>query len=116
MATMSSLVKLRKASDWMKFLPDGDKSAKMRAEQRGDAIMKRPDPMFTQMHAMSYYDFAGSPKAKEKAAQLGKKMEESGRTMEKASKSMEGTITESSAADQKKFKKGTADIEKELGF
>lgn len=116
MATMHSLEKLRKASDWMKFLPDGDKSAKMRAEQRGDAIMKRPDPTFTQMNATAYYDFSGSPKAKEKAAQLGKKMEESGRAMEKASKSMEGTITESSAADQKKFKKGTADLEKELGF
>jgi hypothetical protein len=116
MATMRSMEKLRKASDWMKFLPDGDKSAKARAEQRGDTIMQRPDPMFTQMNAKAYYDFSGSSKAKEKAAQLGKKMEESGRAMEKASKSMEGTITESSEADQKKFKKGTADLEKELGF
>ena len=116
MATMRSMEKLRAASDWMKFLPDGDKSAKVRAEQRGDAIMKRPDPTFTQMHAMSYYDFAGSPKAKEKLKQMEVKQKESGRAMEKASKSMEGTIKESSAADQKKFKKGTADLEKELGF
>jgi hypothetical protein len=116
MATMSSLDKLRKASDWMKFLPNGDQPAKVRAEQRGDAIMKRPDPTFTQMNATAYYDFSGSPKAKEKAAQLGKKMEESGRAMEKASKNMEGTVTEKSEADQNKFKKGKADLEKELGF
>jgi len=116
MATMRSMEKLRKASDWMIFLPDGDKLAKARAEQRGDTIMKRTDPMFTQMNAKMYYEFAGSSKAKEKLAQLDKKMEESGRAMEKASKNMEGTITESSAADQKKFKKGTADLEKELGF
>ena len=116
MASMRSMEKLRKASDWMIFLPDGDKLAKARAEQRGDTIMKRTDPMFTQMNAKMYYEFAGSSKAKEKLAQLDKKMEESGRAMEKASKKMEGTITESSAADQKKFKKGTADLEKELGF
>ena len=48
--------------------------------------------------------------------QMEVKQKESGRAMEKAGKSMEGTITESSAADQKKFKKGTADLEKELGF
>jgi len=116
MATMSSLDKLRKASDWMKFLPNGDQPAKVRAEQRGDIIMKRPDPTFTQMHATTYYDFSGSPKAREKAAQLGKKIEESGRAMEKASKSMEGTVTEKGEADQNKFKKGKADLEKELGF
>ena len=116
MATMNSLDKLRKASDWMKFLPNGDQPAKVRAEQRGDVIMKRPDPTFTQMNATAYYDFSGSPKAKEKAAQLGKKMEESGRAMEKASKNMEGTVTEKGEADQDKFRKGKADLEKELGF
>ena len=117
MATMRSMEKLGKASDWMKFLPDGDKPAKTRAEQRGDAIMKRPDPMFTQMNAKAYYEFAGSPKAKEKVAQLEKKGEESSRAMEKSAEKMKGAITvEKSEADQKKFKKGTADLEKELGF
>lgn len=115
-ATMNSLLKLRTASTWMKFLPSGDQPAKIRAEQRGDSIMKRPDPMFTHLNAMSYYDFAGSPKAKEKAAQLERKMEESGRVMEKAGKKMEGTFTEKSETDQKQFKKGKADLEKELGF
>lgn len=116
MATMHSLEKLRKASDWMKFLPDGDKSARARAEQRGDGIMKRADPMFTQMNAKAYYEFAGSPKAKEKSAQLEKKMAESTRAMEKSFEKEQGAITEKSEADQKKFNKGKADLEKELGF
>lgn len=117
MATMHSLEKLRKASDWMKFLPNGDQPARARAEQRGDTIMKRSDPTFTQGSATTYYEFAGSPKAKEKLAQLNKKMEESGRAMEKSAEKMKGAVTvEKSEADQKKFKKGKADLEKELGF
>lgn len=115
-ATMHSMEKLRKASDWMKFLPDGDKLAKARAEQRGDTIMKRTDPMFTQMNAKMYYEFAGSSKAKEKLAQLDKKMAESGRAMEKAGEKAKSAFTEQGEADQKKFKKGKADLEKELGF
>ncbi|OHE17469.1 MAG: hypothetical protein A2X96_11930 [Syntrophobacterales bacterium GWC2_56_13] len=117
MATMRSLDKLKKTSDWMKFLPDGDKPAKARAEQRGDTIMKRANPMFTQGNAMSYYKFAESPKAKEKAAQLEKKMKESERTMKKSAEEAKGAVTtEKSEADQKKFNKGKADLEKELGF
>ena len=115
-ATMSSLQKLHKAADWMKFLPDGDKSARARAEQRGDTILKRSDPTFTHMNAKSYYEFAGSSKAKEKLAQLEKKSEESQRAMEKSAKKMEGVVIEKSAADQKKFDKGKANLEKELGF
>jgi len=116
-ASMHSLEKLRKASDWMKFLPDGDKPARARAEQRGDTIMKRSDPTFTQMNAKAYYEFAGSSKAKEKLAQLDKKSEESARAMEKSAEKMKGAITtEKSEADQQKFKKGKADLEKELGF
>jgi len=116
-ATMHSMEKLRAASSWMKFLPDSDKPAKTRAEQRGDTILKRADPMFTQMNAKAYYDFADSAKAKEKMAQLDKKMDESGRAMEKSAEKMKGAVTtEKSEADQKKFKKGKADLEKELGF
>lgn len=112
-ASASSLENLRKAAAWMKFLPNGDKPAKARAEQRGDTIMQRADPMFTQANAMSYYDFAGSSKAK----QLKKKVEESGRAMEKSAERVKGAITtEKSEADQKKFNKGKADLEKELGF
>ena len=116
MASMRSMEKLRKASDWMKFSPDGDKPARTRAEQRGDTIMKRSDPMFTRMNAKAYYEFAGSTKAREKLAQLEKKSEESGRAMEKSAEQVKGAITEKSAADQKKFEKGKASLEKELGF
>lgn len=116
MATAGSLEKLKKASEWMKFLPDGDKPARARAEQRGDTILKRSDPTFTHMNAKAYYEFAGTPKAREKLAQLEKKSEESQRALEKSSKKVEGAITEKSAADQKKFQKGKADLEKELGF
>lgn len=35
---------------------------------------------------------------------------------EKLNKSVEGAITPKSEADQKKFQKGKADLEKELGF
>lgn len=117
MATMHSMEKLKKASEWMKFLPDGDKPARARAEQRGDTILKRSDPTFTQMNARAYYEFAGSSKAKEKLAQLEKKSEESQRALEKSAEKVKGAITiEKSEADQKKFKKGKADLEKELGF
>jgi hypothetical protein len=115
-AAMGSLVNLRKAADWMKFLPNGDKPAKVRAEQRGDTVMARPDPMFTQMNAKMYYDFADSVKAKEKAAQLDKKMEASGRAAEKSGEKLKSSITQQSETDQKKFKDKKADLEKELGF
>jgi hypothetical protein len=116
MATMNSMDKLRKASEWMKFLTGGDKPARERAEQRGDTILKRSDPTVTRMNATAYYEFAGTPKAKEKLAQLEKKSEESAKAMEKSARKMEGVITEKSAADQKKFDKGKANLEKELGF
>jgi hypothetical protein len=115
-ATVSSLEKLRTASEWMKFLPGGDKPARDRAEQRGDAILARPDPMFTQMHATMYYEFAGSAKAKEKAAKLEKQVEASQRALEKSSATVERAITQQSEAEQKKFKDKKADLEKELGF
>ncbi|ULA62906.1 MAG: conserved exported protein of unknown function [Nitrospira sp.] len=115
-STMSSLQKLRTAAEWMKYLPSGDKPAKDRADQRGDTIMKRSDPTFTQMNASAYYEFSGSPKGKEIAAQIKKKGEDSQRALEKAGDKMRGAITEQSADDQKKFDKKKADLEKELGF
>ena len=115
-ATMRSLEKLRSASLWMKYLPGGDKPAKDRAELRGDAIMKRPDPTFTQSHAMMYYEFSGSPKAKGLASQIKQKNEESQRAMEKAGESMKNAFTEKSEVEQKQFDKKKADLEKELGF
>lgn len=111
-ASMGSLEKLVKASAWMKFLPNGDKLAKARAEQRGDTIMKRGDPMFTQSTAGRYYEFAGSPKAKEVRA----KQEEMGRAMGKTGENVKGAITQKSEAEQKKFNDKKADLEKELGF
>jgi hypothetical protein len=107
-----SLEKLMKASLWMKFLPNGDKLAKARAEQRGDTIMKRGDPMFTQGIAGRYYEFAGSSKAKEVKA----KQEEMGRAMGKTGENVKGAITQKSEAEQKKFNDKKADLEKELGF
>lgn len=115
-STARSLEKLRMASEWMKFLPGGDKSAKDRAEQRGDTIMKRSDPTFSQGQAAMYYAFSGSPKAKELTAKIKKKGEESQRAMEKSSESMKNIFTEKSEADQKKFDRKKADLEKELGF
>jgi hypothetical protein len=115
-ATMNSLDRLKKASEWMKFLPDGDKQARARAEQRGDTIMKRPDPTFTQMNAVSYYEFSGSAKAKAAAKQVQAKQEEMGRAAEKSAEKVKGSLTQKSEADQEKFKKGKADLEKELGF
>ncbi len=111
-ASMGSLEKLVKASVWMKFLPNGDKLAKARAEQRGDTIMKRGDPMFTQGIAGRYYEFAGSSKAKEVQA----KQEEMGRAMGKTGENVKGAITQKSEAEQKKFNDKKADLEKELGF
>lgn len=115
-STMNSIRTLKTAAEWMTYVPGGDKPAKDRADQRGDTIMKRPDPTFTQMNASMYYEFSGSPKGKELAAQLKKKGEESQRALEKASSKMKGAITEQSEADQKKFDKKKADLEKELGF
>ena len=115
-ATAQSLQKLRSASLWMTYLPGGDKPAKDRAEQRGDAIMKRTDPTFTQGQAMMYYEFSGSPKAKDMAAQIKKKGDESQRAMEKAGQSMKNSFTQKNEAEQKQFDKKKADLEKELGF
>lgn len=115
-ASTQSIEKLRSASLWMKYLPGGDKPARDRAEQRGDIIMKRSDPTFTQSQAMMYYEFASSPKAKDMAAQIKKKGEESQRTMEKAGASMKGMFSQKSEAEQKQFDKKKADLEKELGF
>ncbi|MBS0156948.1 MAG: hypothetical protein JSS38_20385 [Nitrospira sp.] len=115
-ASMQSIEKLRSAALWMKYLPGGDRPAKDRAEQRGDTIMKRPDPTFTQGQAMMYYEFSGSPKAKDMAAQIKKKSEESQRAMEKAGESMKGMFSQKGEAEQKHFDKKKADLEKELGF
>ncbi len=115
-ATAQSLEKLRSASLWMKYLPGGDKPVKDRAELRGDMIMKRSDPTFTQGQAIMYYEFSGSPKAKGRAAQIKEKGEASQRAMERAGASMKDAITQKSEADQKQFDKKKADLEKELGF
>ncbi len=115
-ASTQSIEKLRSASLWMKYLPGGDKPARDRAEQRGDIIMKRSDPTFTQSQAMMYYEFAGSPKAKDMAAQIKKKGEESQRAMEKAGANMKEMFSQKSEAEQKQFDKKKADLEKELGF
>lgn len=115
-ATSKSLEKLRTAATWMKYLPGGDKPAKDRAELRGDTIMKRHDPTFTQGQAMMYYEFSGSPKAKGMAAQIKKKGEETQRAMEKAGESMKKTFSQKNEADQKAFNKKKDDLEKELGF
>lgn len=115
-ATAQSLEKLRNASLWMKYLSGGDRPARDRAEQRGDAIMKRPDPTFSQGLAMRYYEFSGSPKAKDLTAQIKKKGDESQRAMEKVGESMKGTFSQRSEAEQKHFDKKKADLEKELGF
>ncbi len=115
-ASMQSIEKLRSAALWMKYLPGGDKPAKDRAEQRGDTIMKRQDPTFTQGQAMMYYEFSGSPKAKDMAVQIKKKSEESQRAMEKAGESMKKSFSQKSEAEQKQFDKKKADLEKELGF
>ena len=115
-STTQSLEKLRTAAAWMKYLPSGDKPAKDRAEQRGDTIMTRPDPTFTQGQAMMYYEFSGSPKAKDVAAQIKKKGEESQRAMEKAGEGMKKSFTQKSGAEQIQFDKKKADLEKELGF
>ncbi|MGE0645609.1 MAG: hypothetical protein AB7P24_18270 [Nitrospira sp.] len=115
-ATTQSLEQLRSASLWMKYLHGGDKPAKDRAELRGDTIMKRPDPTFTQGQAMIYYEFSGSPKAKNLASHIKMKTEESQRAMEKAGESMKGMFSQKSEAEQKQFDKKKADLEKELGF
>lgn len=115
-AAASSMTKLEQAATWLKHTSGGDKPVRLRAEQRGDMIMKRGDPMFSQPMAVAYYKFARSPKAK----QIEAKQEERQRAIEKSAesmkRSMDGMVKEKSAADQEKFKKGKADLEKELGF
>ncbi|HRI38844.1 MAG TPA: hypothetical protein PLO50_09825 [Nitrospira sp.] len=115
-ASTQSIEKLRSAALWMKYLPGGDRPARDRAEQRGDTIMKRSDPTFTQGQAMMYYEFSGSAKAKDMAAQIKKKGEESQRAMEKAGESMKEVFGRKSESEQKQFDKKKADLEKELGF
>jgi hypothetical protein len=115
-ATSQSLDKLRTAAAWMNYLPGGDKPVKNRAELRGDTIMKRSDPTFSQGQAMMYYEFSGSPKANDIAAQIKKKGEESQRAMEKAGEGMKKSLTQKSEAEQIQFDKKKADLEKELGF
>ncbi len=115
-ASMQSIEKLRSAALWMKYLPGGDRPAKDRAEQRGDTIMKRSDPTFTQGQAMTYYEFSGSQKAKDMAAQIKKNSEASQRAMEKSGDSMKSMFSQKSEAEQKQFDKKKADLEKELGF
>lgn len=115
-SAMKSLETLRAAAAWMKFLPVGDKAVRERAEQRGDAIAARPDSTFTQANALMYYEFAGSPKSKDKLAQAKKKMEESSRALEKTGEKVKGAFAEQSQAEQKTFDKKKADLEKELGF
>jgi uncharacterized protein YcaQ len=100
----------------MKYLPGGDKPARDRAEQRGDTIMNRSDPTFTQGQAVAYYEFSGSPKAKGLSAQIKQKSEESQRAVEKAGDSMKKSFTQKSEPEQKQFDKKKADLEKELGF
>ena len=115
-SAMKSLETLRAAAAWMKFSPAGDKAARERAEQRGDTITARSDSTFTQANAVMYYEFAGSPKAKDKVAQVKKKMEESSRALEKSGEKVKGAFAEQSQSEQKKFDKKKADLEKELGF
>jgi hypothetical protein len=115
-AVANSLETLKQASQWMAFLPEGDRPARARAEQRGDTIMKRGDPTFTRVHAKADYDFAGTSKAKEKLAQLEVKSRESQRAVERAARTMESAITEQSAAERQQFRKGKAELEQALGF
>lgn len=115
-STEQSLEKLKSASRWMKYLPGGDKPARDRAELRGDTIMKRPDRTFSQMHAVRYYEFSGSPRAKEAAARIERTAEESDQAMEKAAERMNNAFTQKDEADQKLFEKKKAELEKELGF
>ena len=115
-SAMKSLEKLSAAAAWMKFLQAGDKAARERAEQRGDTITARSDSTFTQANAVMYYEFAGSPKSKDKLAQVKKKMEESSRALGKSGEKVKGAFAEQSQAEQKKFDKKKADLEKELGF
>ncbi len=65
---------------------------------------------------MMYYEFSGSPKAKDMAALIKKKGEEFQRTMEKAGPNMKNSFTQKNEAEQKHFDKKKADLEKELRF
>jgi hypothetical protein len=121
LATMStsstkSLAKLRTAAAWMEFLPGGDGPVKTRAEQRGDAVMKRGDATLAQGVALAYYEFAGS----KKAAQVKAKQEEFARGMEQSAEKMKnqmkGAFAEKGDQEKDTFKKGQSELEKELGF
>ncbi len=111
-ASAKSLATLRQAAEWMKFLPGGDRAAKARAEQRGDAILKREDAGMTGIMALPYYEFAGSPKA----AQVRKTQEQHQRAVEESAGKLQDALAEKGDADRQKFEKGKADLEKELGF
>jgi hypothetical protein len=88
----------------MKFLSAGDKAARERAEQRGDTITARSDSTFTQANALMYFEFAGSPKSKDKVAQMKKKMEASSRALEKSGEKVKGAFAEQSQAEQKQVR------------
>lgn len=111
-AATQSLMTLERAAQWMAFVPGGDKPAKARAEQRGDAILQRGDAAFSSTFASGYYKFAGSPKAAEIAATQEKRM----KALEKSAGKIKEAVVEKSQRDQGAFKKGQADLEKELGF
>lgn len=115
-SSTKSLAKLKTAAAWMEFLPGGNGPAKARAEQRGDAVMKRGDANLAQGVALAYYEFAGS----KKAAQVQDKQEEFARGMEQSSEKMKnqmkGAFAEKGDQEKQKFKKGQSDLEKELGF
>lgn len=111
-ASLSSLGTLQQAAQWMAFLPGGDKPAKVRAEQRGEAILKRSDAAITGAMAAGYFSFAGSPKAAELKARQEQRVKSLGQSVGK----MKDSVAEKSQSEQNTFKKGQADLEKELGF
>jgi hypothetical protein len=51
-----------------------------------------------------YFEFAGSPKAKDKVAQVKKKMEASSRALEKSGEKVKGAFAEQSQAEQKQVR------------
>lgn len=116
MASSRSLRTLEQAAEWMSFLPGGDKPAKLRAEQRGDAILKRGDAGFSAGLAVPYYEFAGSPKALQARKQIEERQRAIEKRAEKTKEAIEQAVQEKSQSEQSKFKKGQADLEKELGF
>ena len=65
---------------------------------------------------MMYYEFSGSPKAKDVAARIKKTGEQSHQAMQKADESIKNAIIQKSDSEQKQFEKKKADLEKELGL